>query len=183
MRSHGQDMIANAAKLKQQSKRCEETTHNLRHLEQDYDTLLDCIDVVIGDGWSDTDPQDNDSPVRLLNRVHTLHWTTVRAEKQLKADLTDASEAARQAERALEEVKKQLENEKRVSQMNLVRLSEEKRRRETAEDSVVCVVCMDKRRKKMLIPCKHLLLCDECSVDSCPICRMPVQKTQDVFLS
>lgn len=174
-------MISNATRLKTHSKQCEELSKNLRELEQDYDTLLDCIEV-IGDGRSGINSLE-DTPVRMLNVAHTLHWTTRRSEKTLKADLINASEAARRAELALEEVKRQLENERTVSQMNLTKLGEEKTRRGAAEDSVLCVVCMDKRRKKMLIPCNHLLLCDECSVDSCPVCRMPVRDTQDVFLS
>lgn len=181
LRSHGQDMIANAATLKKHSKRYEATKKNLRHLERDYNTLLNCM-AVICDGRSDTNLLEG-SAVRMLNVAHTLHWTSRRSEKALKADLTDASEAAREAESALEEAERQLEDTKRASQKDIFKLREETTRREAAEDNVLCVVCMDKRRKKMLVPCKHLVLCDECFADTCPICRKPVREIEDVFLS
>lgn len=161
--------------------RDEETNKNLCNIKNDFDTLLDCVGV-ISDQWSDIELLKN-SPDRLLNMVHTLHWTTKRSEKALLADLADASEAAREAAMALEEAEGQLVNEKMSNRTDTIKLTEEKRRREEAEDSLLCVVCMDKPRKKMLVPCKHLVLCDECSADTCPVCRTPVREAQDVFLS
>lgn len=181
-------MIANAARLKEHSKRYEETKKNLRALEKDNKTLRNCIGVICH-GKPDINPLE-DSPVRLLNIVHALRWTTRRSEKNMKADLTNASEAAREAESALKEAVRQLEKEKTVSQTerlqretDQIKLKEETARREAAEDSLLCVVCIDKPRKKMLLPCKHILLCDKCSLDTCPICRTPALASLDVFLS
>jgi len=57
-----------------------------------------------------------------------------------------------------------------------------KRKRE--EDSSSCVVCMEKEKKVLLLPCKHLCLCEDCSVDvnSCPLCRVLIKQKTTVFL-
>jgi hypothetical protein len=42
-----------------------------------------------------------------------------------------------------------------------------------------CVVCMDRVRNVLLLPCKHMILCRECAADlesrqalqQCPYCR------------
>ncbi|KAF6264578.1 hypothetical protein COO60DRAFT_1266813 [Scenedesmus sp. NREL 46B-D3] len=46
-----------------------------------------------------------------------------------------------------------------------------------------CVVCMDAPRSVLLLPCKHLALCEACSVqlqgsaaNCCPVCRVPVSQ-------
>ncbi|KAJ1425161.1 hypothetical protein B484DRAFT_315253, partial [Ochromonadaceae sp. CCMP2298] len=36
-----------------------------------------------------------------------------------------------------------------------------------------CVVCLTERREVLLLPCRHLCVCDSCLVyiDKCPVCR------------
>lgn len=49
---------------------------------------------------------------------------------------------------------------------------------EEEEDSSLCVVCLERPRNALLMPCKHLCLCSEsaCSkVKQCPLCRQPVE--------
>ena len=56
------------------------------------------------------------------------------------------------------------------------------------EDRGLCVVCMDQPRTRLLVPCGHLCLCDECelfeessSLAGCPICREDVVQVQAVY--
>lgn len=54
---------------------------------------------------------------------------------------------------------------------------------EDSEDT--CIVCMTFKRNTLLMPCKHLNLCGTCSnkVDSCPICRTPIEsRIYDIYI-
>ena len=37
-----------------------------------------------------------------------------------------------------------------------------------------CVVCMDRRRNALFLPCRHIVVCDECAsrVHVCPVCKL-----------
>jgi hypothetical protein len=54
------------------------------------------------------------------------------------------------------------------------------------EDGRMCVVCMDKSRDRLLLPCKHLVLCGDCASDPslamCPVCRVAIQDKLQVFI-
>jgi hypothetical protein len=57
------------------------------------------------------------------------------------------------------------------------------------EDQRLCIICMDRARDTLILPCGHLCLCGPCNVDAaarpaprlCPMCRRPVQAAQRVF--
>ena len=57
-------------------------------------------------------------------------------------------------------------------------LSAERRIRVQAEDDRCCVICQDRPKCMVLLPCAHLCLCDHCGplaeMDACPMCRQPV---------
>ena len=50
------------------------------------------------------------------------------------------------------------------------------------EDDNLCIICMDRPAKALLIPCGHLYTCSECIAtlreqnNSCPLCRTTIQK-------
>ena len=57
------------------------------------------------------------------------------------------------------------------------------------EERMLCVVCLERTRSHVLLPCGHKCLCSSC-VDTvlgtgadavCPLCRTPIQKAQRVF--
>ena len=57
------------------------------------------------------------------------------------------------------------------------------------EERMLCVVCLERARSHVLLPCGHKCLCSSC-VDTvlgtgadavCPLCRTPIQKAQRVF--
>jgi len=57
-------------------------------------------------------------------------------------------------------------------------------KRKRDEQDSCCVVCMEKEKKVLLLPCKHVCLCEDCSVnvDVCPLCREMIQFKTTVFL-
>lgn len=64
-------------------------------------------------------------------------------------------------------------------------MAELQKLREAHETMTCCVVCMDAPRSVLLLPCKHLALCGDCSHqlqgssnNCCPVCR--VQVTQHI---
>jgi len=48
-----------------------------------------------------------------------------------------------------------------------------------------CSVCMDRKATIAMLPCGHLCCCSECAqgLQSCPICRSPVTKTQAIYMA
>jgi predicted RNA-binding protein with RPS1 domain len=49
--------------------------------------------------------------------------------------------------------------------------------------NIHCCICFVKRRKTLLMPCKHLALCKECSrkISECPMCRSRVEGKIEVY--
>lgn len=54
-------------------------------------------------------------------------------------------------------------------------------------DESLCVVCLDRRRNTILLPCRHLCVCRYCSYKvrsrnyQCPICREDIDETLSVY--
>lgn len=44
-------------------------------------------------------------------------------------------------------------------------------------DNLRCIICMEKRRKTMIIPCNHSYTCIGCvkKIDKCPVCRQTIK--------
>ena len=65
-------------------------------------------------------------------------------------------------------------------------LTDERARRQRAESGLEratsCVICWERPLTRCLQPCKHLVLCDQCDVTRCPVCRKNVQKRLRVIL-
>ena len=51
------------------------------------------------------------------------------------------------------------------------------------EVSQECVVCLDKKKTVLILPCKHLCVCSLCvkRLKKCPVCRKGIQKALDVY--
>lgn len=49
----------------------------------------------------------------------------------------------------------------------------------------LCVICQENEKCCLLLPCRHLCLCKECSrrpeLKTCPLCRKPIRQKLDVF--
>ena len=59
---------------------------------------------------------------------------------------------------------------------------------EQEQESKLCVVCQDRNKCVIVLPCRHLCLCTECSViikrdhGTCPICRQNVRRTMKIYI-
>lgn len=55
---------------------------------------------------------------------------------------------------------------------------------EEKDSTNCCRVCMDKPKRMVILPCRHLALCRTCTnaVKICPICRGPKESTLEVFI-
>jgi len=59
-------------------------------------------------------------------------------------------------------------------------------RQEQSQQAPTCVICMDNLVNLVCLPCRHLALCSLCGkkgvVDSCPICRSPIDSRMQIFM-
>lgn len=57
-----------------------------------------------------------------------------------------------------------------------------------AEEEGMCVVCLDAKRSVLLLPCRHLCCCGDCSqllqarAAPCPMCRQDVREHMEVYV-
>ncbi len=59
---------------------------------------------------------------------------------------------------------------------------EKKEKRDTE-----CVVCLDKPKDHVVMPCMHMCLCEDCAKDfgaknNCPMCSKKVRKVMRIFV-
>jgi len=87
-----------------------------------------------------------------------------------RVDKADCDEARAQAQQAFDEV--------------LARSDELQRERDSAQQQMSCVICMDKPRGVMFNPCNHIACCERCSnpLPLCPLCRVPIGKRIKAYL-
>jgi len=85
--------------------------------------------------------------------------------------------------KVVEEETKQTDSENKPSELDTDGKHGVKRKRDEEQDRS-CVVCMEKERKVLLLPCKHVCLCESCSVsvDVCPLCREMINSKTTVFI-
>ena len=65
----------------------------------------------------------------------------------------------------------------RAQPKNIVQLSNEVKNTSCVEDDSCCI-CLDGKKSVVLLPCKHLCLCEKCNTSSlknCPICRNVIE--------
>eukprot|EP00927_Polykrikos_kofoidii_P042922 TRINITY_DN3698_c0_g2_i1.p1 TRINITY_DN3698_c0_g2~~TRINITY_DN3698_c0_g2_i1.p1 ORF type:complete len:214 (-),score=26.51 TRINITY_DN3698_c0_g2_i1:420-1061(-) len=56
--------------------------------------------------------------------------------------------------------------------------------RSIIKEEPVCVICLTEHASHMIVPCGHLVLCEECCsqpIHSCPVCRQSCQRKLRVF--
>ena len=53
-----------------------------------------------------------------------------------------------------------------------------------AKASAECVVCLDAEATHVVVPCGHICLCADCTMDlkACPLCRTPLVQTMRIYL-
>jgi len=82
------------------------------------------------------------------------------------------------------------EKDKEIPVSHSLHLFDEKPSAPNAEfhpqkDETVCVICLERTRNILLLPCKHICLCRECfnktKIAHCPVCRSAVESKIDVY--
>jgi len=108
--------------------------------------------------------KERDESVASLERLQakTLHDMTLSAIEALETDLKGfLTETTKQKEKL---IKDQLDNK-----------SEQR----------LCVICQEDEKCVLILPCRHLCLCEPCSqrpeLKKCPLCRKEIQQTLHVF--
>ncbi|CAH1375065.1 mitochondrial E3 ubiquitin protein ligase 1-like [Tenebrio molitor] len=68
--------------------------------------------------------------------------------------------------------------------------SRRKRRRQMRDQNLpenqICVVCKSNPIEIILLPCGHVCLCEDCSIDistNCPVCRAPIEKKSVAYVA
>ena len=70
-----------------------------------------------------------------------------------------------------------------IMQVNLSKLEVLEKELVRERELKQCVVCLDRPRKVMIIPCNHYCLCQECErrLDKCPICTKRIRRVEQIF--
>lgn len=60
-----------------------------------------------------------------------------------------------------------------------------RQKQDEAEGRVLCVVCMERERASLFVPCGHLSCCGECALGQvvCPMCRAAVSSRHRAYLA
>ena len=123
------------------------------------------------------------------------------AERAAAAAAAEAAEAAAEAAEAKRKLHVQLHMERELESLNQMMRSTELRVQEVqaqlgivpqpapAADESLCVVCVDAPKNHILLPCRHMCVCQVCAprlqgmpTPCCPVCRAPIEQTLHVFL-
>ena len=54
---------------------------------------------------------------------------------------------------------------------------------DTTEDENMCIICYEREKRIILIPCGHYYYCEECSnlIDECSVCKCKIEKRYKVY--
>jgi hypothetical protein len=56
---------------------------------------------------------------------------------------------------------------------------------EAQKEQRLCVICQERDKCVVLLPCRHMCMCEDCSshqlLDHCPLCRRPIAHKISVF--
>lgn len=89
-------------------------------------------------------------------------------------------------------VRRYLKDREKQKLANELRKSLEESRKERRQrvrdtnlrDDQLCVICLTNPQEIILLPCGHVCLCEDCSLDytlTCPVCREPVNRKNAVY--
>ena len=55
---------------------------------------------------------------------------------------------------------------------------------EKEDNNIKCVICLEKDKCMLLMPCKHVCCCEQCveNINQCPLCRNNIQSKMKIYL-
>ena len=115
--------------------------------------------------------------------VHDLQQESEKLEAEMRTYRGDSDiinsmslEQCNETERSLKETLDRVEKRKEFIIRN--ELGQQKEQR-------LCIICQEKEKSVVLLPCRHLCLCDDCAshedLQQCPLCRKPIAHRISVF--
>lgn len=101
--------------------------------------------------------------------------------KRRGSDPVHSLENQRQTENNQDDVRKSLQTMETEDTQNKLALLSQKL--EKLEEKNLCKICVDGEVDVLFLPCKHLVVCKNCSekLDECPICRSYIDEKVNVF--
>ena len=105
--------------------------------------------------------------------------------KQVKDHISVVEESSlKQLEAEIDNIQGKVREEREARIVKMQTAAEDARRQE--KESKLCVVCCEKEKSCLFLPCKHLCCCEGCATDrrltQCPICRKDIDDTVSIFL-
>lgn len=133
-------------------------------------------------------------PVRVLKMLlSAVHRIVIRrhSETDVSSEDSDTSEQSSYSTHSQQPVSSRL---RQVRKLPAAEASSSKddlleRLQREVQDSRLCVVCQDREKCIVVLPCQHLCLCVQCTATvhrengKCPICRQPLRKAMKVYVS
>lgn len=101
------------------------------------------------------------------------------AEERLYKTASFVDSIASKVRNALDELK-----DRKIKELELKELE---RKAATPSEASLCCICKDNQKTILLLPCRHLCLCEHCAnlpiVSSCPVCRAAISERLQVYSS
>ncbi len=114
---------------------------------------------------------------------HRLEDTNQDMEKKLLKYRGDESTLSTFSIEQLEELEKELKSVlTKIEQKKAVLI---RNQIESQKEQRLCVICQEREKSVVLLPCRHLCLCANCAthdmLDQCPLCREGIAHKISVF--
>ena len=102
-----------------------------------------------------------------------------KAERERQAAMESSRRVAVEAAAAAQREAAEANEAMRLAQQELERV-----RSEGADDSRLCVICLEAEKAVLFEKCKHVVSCEACSrqISECPLCRKKITRKVKVFL-
>jgi hypothetical protein len=117
-----------------------------------------------------------DETLRHLENISISDWAELSDERLCKALAFSECISA----------KVRSAQEERIRRLRELEFKERDSKDALNFETTVCCICRDKSKTILLIPCRHLCLCDSCSqleaISTCPICRSEISDRIRVYL-
>jgi hypothetical protein len=128
-------------------------------------------------------------------RTATLQRAVSKLENTMDSIRDEAARAAKEewiakaeADRFKEEARAAREAERLAKAARAAAEEKFSALRQQQEDDAGCIICMEKHREAVFVPCGHRCCCLVCALSTsrrghpCPICREPIEKAIPVYL-
>lgn len=117
-----------------------------------------------------------DEGLRYIDATYSVSQLSRISEEELSKSMSTIENLSAKVRCAQDEIK-----DRKIKELEL----KEKERKESPSDSNTCCICRDEPKSVLLLPCRHLCLCEACSklsiVTTCPICRTSIMERLHVY--